>query len=178
MAGKDYLKSKWEKDSWGQRWILGMEAEPDVALETVPEMGYVCGLFPRVAAWLIDSILVCVMTLAFVASMVLVGVDIYPDTGQGHLYLFFGMVIIVILMKNAYYTLFQGNNGQTIGQAVLGIRLVDEFGDTPSFNRILRRRSARFISMLLLGVGYLWMIFNPDRQTLHDKIAGTYVVMA
>ncbi len=30
----------------------------------------------------------------------------------------------------------------------------------------------------LVAVGYLWPIVDPDRQFLHDRIAGTRIVMA
>jgi uncharacterized RDD family membrane protein YckC len=31
---------------------------------------------------------------------------------------------------------------------------------------------------VLLGIGWLWAFFDKDRQGLHDKLAGTYVVKA
>ena len=32
------------------------------------------------------------------------------------------------------------------------------------------------VSGLACGLGYLWMLWDPQRQTWHDKAAGTYVV--
>jgi uncharacterized RDD family membrane protein YckC len=28
----------------------------------------------------------------------------------------------------------------------------------------------------VLGLGFLWILKDPDRQAWHDRIAGTYVV--
>jgi uncharacterized RDD family membrane protein YckC len=30
--------------------------------------------------------------------------------------------------------------------------------------------------MVVAGLGFLWIVFDEDRQALHDKIAGTLVV--
>jgi uncharacterized RDD family membrane protein YckC len=33
-----------------------------------------------------------------------------------------------------------------------------------------------FISLAVLGLGYIWVAFDPERQSWHDKIAGTTIV--
>ena len=33
-----------------------------------------------------------------------------------------------------------------------------------------------FLSMVVVGLGFLWIVFDEDRQAWHDKIAGTLVV--
>jgi uncharacterized RDD family membrane protein YckC len=33
-----------------------------------------------------------------------------------------------------------------------------------------------FLSLAPVGLGFFWMLFDPNRQTWHDKIAGTIVV--
>jgi uncharacterized RDD family membrane protein YckC len=32
------------------------------------------------------------------------------------------------------------------------------------------------LSLVVLGLGALWILKDPERQAWHDKIAGTYVV--
>lgn len=41
---------------------------------------------------------------------------------------------------------------------------------------LLREWIAKYVSALVLYLGYLWAIFDKDRQSWHDKIAGTVVV--
>ena len=31
-------------------------------------------------------------------------------------------------------------------------------------------------SLVVAGLGFLWMLWDPERQTWHDRVAGTYVV--
>ena len=38
------------------------------------------------------------------------------------------------------------------------------------------RSLMKLISGAVLLIGYLWMLWDPEKQTWHDKVAGTYVV--
>ena len=33
-----------------------------------------------------------------------------------------------------------------------------------------------FLSLFVAGLGFLWVVFDPEKQSWHDKIAGTTVV--
>jgi len=35
-----------------------------------------------------------------------------------------------------------------------------------------------FLSLAVAGLGFVWVVFDPERQSWHDKIAGTVVVRA
>lgn len=41
---------------------------------------------------------------------------------------------------------------------------------------LLRETLGKFVSSLFLGLGMFWAIWDKDRQTWHDKIAGTVVI--
>ncbi len=49
-------------------------------------------------------------------------------------------------------------------------------GDQLRFVDALVRGLASVFSFAALGIGCLWMLYDTERQTWHDKIAGTYVV--
>ena len=40
------------------------------------------------------------------------------------------------------------------------------------------RQFTRIVSSIPLGLGYLWMLWDPESQTWHDKIVGTIVIKA
>ena len=40
----------------------------------------------------------------------------------------------------------------------------------------LVRALAGLLSLAASGIGFLWILRDPERQGWHDKIAGTYVV--
>jgi uncharacterized RDD family membrane protein YckC len=71
-----------------------------------------------------------------------------------------------------YYLILVGK-GATVGDKVAGIRIIDANGNPPGYKKALIRLLVQnFISGTLL-IGYLWMFWDPDKQTLHDKLAGT-----
>jgi uncharacterized RDD family membrane protein YckC len=68
--------------------------------------------------------------------------------------------------------------GGTFGIRLLGMRITTANGDVPGLGRSLIRSFVSILSFVALGLGYFWMIWDGRRQTWHDKVAGTYVVLA
>jgi uncharacterized RDD family membrane protein YckC len=64
-------------------------------------------------------------------------------------------------------------NGQTIGKKILGIRVQGVSGD---WGKSIVRSLMKILSALPLGLGFLWMLWDPASQTWHDKVAGMSVV--
>jgi uncharacterized RDD family membrane protein YckC len=66
--------------------------------------------------------------------------------------------------------------GQTLGKMAMGIRVVGPDGQNPSYWRAaLRETIGKWISQLVVYLGFLWMLWDESQQTWHDKIAGTTV---
>ena len=59
----------------------------------------------------------------------------------------------------------------------MNIRVVDaQTAGRVDYGRCVVRYLVAFLSALALGLGYFWMLWDPRRQTWHDKAAGTVVV--
>ena len=66
----------------------------------------------------------------------------------------------------------------TPGKLVLGLSIVDaETGQTPRLGRLVLRYLGYLLSTIPLGLGYFWMLWDDRRQTWHDKLGGTLVVV-
>lgn len=90
-----------------------------------------------------------------------------------------GVQVLVAVGSVLYYVLFIGMRGQTPGKMALGVRVVGPDGGVPGVGRaFLREVLGKFVSSLILCVGYLWMLWDAKRQCVHDKIAGTLVLRA
>jgi uncharacterized RDD family membrane protein YckC len=78
----------------------------------------------------------------------------------------------------SYFAYLEGGpSGQTIGKRALGIRVVDFPSSGPiGFSRGVLRYFARWLSAIVFFLGYFWMLWDPEKQTWHDKIAGSVVV--
>jgi uncharacterized RDD family membrane protein YckC len=78
----------------------------------------------------------------------------------------------------AYFGYLEGSaSGQTIGKRALGIRVIDlQAGGAIGFSRAVLRYFGRILSTIPLFLGYFWMLWDAEKQTWHDKIAGSVVV--
>jgi uncharacterized RDD family membrane protein YckC len=88
------------------------------------------------------------------------------------------LYFLLFLAQIAYFTYYEGGpTGQTIGKRVCGIRVIDRDGGGPiGYGRGFVRWIGRLISGLFLYLGYLWMLWDKDKQTWHDKMANDVVV--
>lgn len=76
-----------------------------------------------------------------------------------------------------YYGEFEGNRGATIGRRVMGCKVVRaSTGENLGFGRAVGRVFARYPSGFVCYLGYLWMLWDKDSQTWHDKIVDSRVV--
>jgi uncharacterized RDD family membrane protein YckC len=119
------------------------------------------GFWRRFAALLIDGILLGIVNGVLGAILGRSG-----GTGLG------------TLASLAYFTYFEGGpTGQTVGKRMMGIRVID-FGGGGSigYGRAFIRWIGRFVSTIVFLLGYLWMLWDPERQTWHDKFANSVVV--
>jgi uncharacterized RDD family membrane protein YckC len=66
----------------------------------------------------------------------------------------------------------------TLGEIVLNLRVekLDGGNLINDYGTAMVRALASLLSLLPLGLGFLWILFDPQRQTWHDKISGSAVV--
>jgi uncharacterized RDD family membrane protein YckC len=83
-----------------------------------------------------------------------------------------------IVVGLAYFTYFEGSeSGQTVGKRALGIRVIDfASGGSIGYGRAALRWIGRLLSTIPCYLGYLWMLWDKEKQTWHDKIASDVVV--
>src|SRR6266568_5087004 len=90
-------------------------------------------------------------------------------------------VFVDLAVALAYVGYFWSSRGQTIGMMVFGFRVRDRVtGNFPSLGMAVLRGLVWWLevwfTLCLLGaLAWLWMFWDPQRQGLHDKIAGTVV---
>ncbi len=65
---------------------------------------------------------------------------------------------------------------KTLGQALLGLRVLRTDGRPLTFGPALRRVLGYYVSFFALFLGFLWILIDDRRQGWHDKIADTVVV--
>ena len=82
------------------------------------------------------------------------------------------------LVGIGYYAYLEGSqSGQTIGKRAMNIRVIKMADGEPlGIGVALIRYVGRILSSIPCLLGYFWMLWDPEKQTWHDKIAGTVVV--
>jgi uncharacterized RDD family membrane protein YckC len=81
-----------------------------------------------------------------------------------------------IVALAGYGALMWKIKGTTIGGIVCGLKVVRRDGTDLNWDTAIVRALGCFLSMVVCGLGFLWIVFDEDRQGWHDKIAGTLVV--
>jgi uncharacterized RDD family membrane protein YckC len=135
-------------------------AEPThILLEEPPVYA---GFWERFAAALLDGLILCIPNFLF-------NYMIGPGLG------FFGGIILTWLYSAI---LESGEHQATFGKRALGLKVTDLNGQRVSFGQASGRFFGKYVSALILCIGYLMMLWDDRKQTLHDKMAGTLVVKA
>ena len=88
------------------------------------------------------------------------------------------VLLVGFAVAIAYSVYFIGSgSGQTPGMRVLGIRAIDaRTGGRVDYGKAFVRYLVAIASGLACYIGYLWMLWDPEKQTWHDKAAQTFVV--
>ncbi|MFI5350831.1 MAG: RDD family protein [Elusimicrobiota bacterium] len=66
----------------------------------------------------------------------------------------------------------------SVGKQVMKLRVVSENGQPIEKRQRMLRALVSVVSMHVLFLGYLWALWEPQRRTWHDLVAGTRVVPA
>jgi uncharacterized RDD family membrane protein YckC len=86
--------------------------------------------------------------------------------------------VVLVLLAGVYFVWQWRLGGQTLPMKTWHIRLVTTTGKPLSLRHALWRFVLAVAGTLLLGIGFLWAFVDPDRQFLHDRLAGTRIVMS
>jgi uncharacterized RDD family membrane protein YckC len=114
----------------------------------------------RLAAFTLDFILVVI-----VAQVLNLDRNIDAPLGRA------GMLLAI-----AYHVGFWTWKGTTVGGIICQLRLVRTDGSRVGFPEALVRGLTGIFSLMVVGIGFLWILKDPEKQAWHDRVAGTYVV--
>jgi len=146
------------------------------------------GFWARFAAGIIDGLILS--PFAIVGRIVLatgsktiktcpLNANELCKTPSGGTYALWAIISIAgIVAAIFYYGLLEGRTGQTIGKKALGLKVVDAYTGAPiGVGRAIGRYFAKILSAIPCFLGFFWMLWDPRKQTWHDKIVRS-VVMA
>ncbi|HQQ62816.1 MAG TPA: RDD family protein [Pseudomonadales bacterium] len=139
----------------------------------------VAPLWRRLAALVYDSFLLFGLLMVF--GYAAVGVESWllgtqhveqSRTAGGNPVVFVGMLLVVC----AFYCIFWLRNLQTLGMQAWRLQLETVDGSPLTLRHCLLRWLSGVLSLACGGLGFFWCLL-PSRQTWHDKLSGTRVVI-
>jgi uncharacterized RDD family membrane protein YckC len=154
------LRSKEPRAPDPTNFTVGGYTGPSHAIEGV-------GFWPRVAARLIDSVVLA-------ASAYLAG-DLFVAIAKHRVN---GIIVFIFSLLGgvAYYTICEGMHGSTLGKLALQMVVVTEGGTPCDLGAALKREVAYFFDGLFFGlIGYVSMKKSPQEQRYGDHWAQTIV---
>lgn len=84
----------------------------------------------------------------------------------------------IFLTLLIYFVWFWSHGRQTLPMKTWRIRLIAQNGDPLPFSRAMLRYLLCWPSLLLAGIGIFWALVDRDHQFLHDRLAGTRLVLS
>ena len=136
-------------------------------LEGVP-----AGFWIRLIAWFIDSILLIGVQLLLLTLIPGVSIEGYYSDES----LWTWPDAMMTIASAVYYTVGVSVFSTTVGKRAFGLYVLRSDGSRVSGLRAFCRHLASGLSFLLLGIGYLVIVFNRDKRGLHDYICNTVVI--
>jgi uncharacterized RDD family membrane protein YckC len=148
------------------------------AVAPVMGVGY-GGFWIRVVAAIIDGIIVRVVVAPI--HLIFGGLGLagmmsgFPHRGLG--ILGGGVTFILVLFGSWLYEAFMESSSYqaTLGKMIFGMKVTDLNGNRISFERATGRHFAKWLSTMILCIGYIMVGFTERKQGLHDLLAGTLV---
>jgi uncharacterized RDD family membrane protein YckC/lipoprotein NlpI len=133
------------------------------------------GFWKRVAAWLIDFI---IAMLGVIPIILVLGFSFFFKSGVDNTDAWEKLGTVVgIVFSWLYFALMESSSYQgTIGKMFLGIKVADLNGNRIGFGKATGRHFGKYISSIMLCIGYIMVAFTQKKQGLHDIVAGCLVV--
>lgn len=152
----------------GTRWCHGCHAYVGH-----PEVGRLASPARRLGASLLDGVLGGLVVAGILVVSGILGFAVGSERGGA----VFWLVLWVLMAAFVVWELILLARGQTLGKKVLRMRVVREDGGTPGFwTMLVRETLGKWLSGLIFGLGYLWILIDREHQGWHDKLLRTYVV--
>lgn len=143
------------------------------------DRGVHAGFWRRAVAWLIDGLILSPVFVVLYLSVVgssAVPLAMQPG-GMVPFRVFPSLWFLWVLVPWLYYALCESSAWQaTPGKLALGLRVTDEHGRRIGFARATGRFFGKFLSGLILDIGYMLAGWTERKQALHDLMAGCCVV--
>ena len=134
------------------------------------------GLLRRLGAMLYDGLLLIgVLMVATALFLPLTGGEAVVSGRNPVLEWLYRAALLALIV--GFFGVFWTLRGQTLGMASWRLRVEREDGTLLGWGDSVRRLAWALVSLLPLGLGFLWVLFDPQKRAWHDSLSRTRVVV-
>ena len=123
------------------------------------------GLVRRLMAIMYDLFLLLAMLFIATAIAMIFNQGNAIEPGQA-IYPFY--IVYLLVLSFVFYGWFWTHGGQTLGMKTWKMRLQQDDGKPLSWNLALIRFAIALVSVSVLGLGFIWSLFESKRRCWHD----------
>jgi uncharacterized RDD family membrane protein YckC len=132
--------------------------------------GSPCGLFRRLVIIVYDSMVV--VALMMLATMLAMLAGFGGRTAMKDP-VYTGYLLVVWFL---YLAWCWHKGGMTVGMRAWRVRIEDKNGQRPGWGACSLRFLVALFSTALVGLGFLWSLFDKGKRTWHDILSSTRLV--
>jgi uncharacterized RDD family membrane protein YckC len=127
------------------------------------------------ASLLLRFLIIGIDAAVLLAISIIIGLILYPinrgfDTLIGH------TITVMIPISYLYLAIYKRTDQSTLGYRFLGVKIINLEGKRPSIWQMTLRFLILFFGPFNFFVDILWLTGEENKQTLRDKMFGTYVI--
>ncbi len=117
-----------------------------------------------------DSILLC--SVFFCATLILIYSIGDGEIESGNIF----YTAFLIFLAYLYFCWHWTKGRQTLGMRSWYIYVVTESNTTLNWKQASLRFTAALISLVILGLGFVWALFDKQKLALHDRLSKTKLI--
>ncbi|MBE9515559.1 MAG: RDD family protein [Proteobacteria bacterium] len=129
------------------------------------------GLLIRLLAIIYDCLLlIALLMIATLPYIMIIGGP--PQSLTARLGLQLYLLVIIV----GFFGWFWTHGGQTLGMRSWRLKLVTNNGDKLGWTVVFKRLFGALLSATAVGLGYIWIVFDPQQRSWHDILSGTHLI--
>ncbi len=128
----------------------------------------------RLAAMAYDTLLL--LSVLLLATAIIV-IPLGMMTGEGQIAdsLIYRLYLLLLIVGYFIWPWLRG--GQTVGMRSWRARLVSMDGERVGLKQLLIRFVVALFSWALLGLGFFWILIDPEKLAWHDRLSNTRLIL-
>lgn len=129
------------------------------------------GLLRRLGAIFYDGLLLTALVFVATATITL------PFGNPSGTWLLIFQLFVFEIIPLLFFAGFWVWGGQTLGMRAWRLKVVRLDGNPVAWGDALKRHFAAILSLLIVGLGFIWIVFDRDKMAWHDRLSQTRLVI-